>query len=102
PGAQEALVRAVITANPRTVVVVNAGAQVDLACASGAAALLTVWYAGEEGAAALAAVLTGAAEPAGRLPITFPARVEDLAAHGWYPGTEGRVTYGEGLFVGYR
>jgi len=102
PGAQEDLVRAVITANPRTVVVVNAGAPVDLACASGAAALLTVWYPGEEGAAALAAVLTGAAEPAGRLPITFPARVEDLAAHGWYPGTEGRVTYGEGLFVGYR
>jgi beta-glucosidase len=50
----------------------------------------------------LAEVLTGAAEPGGRLPISFPARLEDSAAHGWYPGSDGKVVYGEGTLVGYR
>ena len=65
------------------------------------------WYPGEEGADALADVITGASEPTGRLPVTFPARVEDgpagLGVEGdRYPGVEGRVVYGEGVFVGYR
>jgi beta-glucosidase len=47
-------------------------------------------------------VPTGDAEPGGRLPITFPRRLEDSAAHGWYPGSEGKVRYGEGTLVGYR
>ena len=65
------------------------------------------WYPGEEGADALADILIGAAEPTGRLPVTFPARVEDgpagLGIEGErYPGVEGRVVYGEGVLVGYR
>ena len=65
------------------------------------------WYPGEEGADALADMLIGAAEPSGRLPVTFPARVEDgpagLGVEGdRYPGLEGKVVYGEGILVGYR
>lgn len=102
PGEQEALVRAVCTANPRTVVVVVAGAPVDLACAHDAAALVLPWLGGEEAAGAIADVLLGDAEPAGRLPVTWPLRLEHTPAFGAFPGDGDRVTYAEGLLSGYR
>ena len=105
PGRQRELVEAVIAANPRTVVVVNAGSPVEMPWAERAAAVLMTWYPGEEGADALADILVGASEPGGRLPITFPARVEDGPTGGdtrRYPGENGEVFYEEGVFVGYR
>ncbi|CAN5740138.1 glycoside hydrolase family 3 C-terminal domain-containing protein [soil metagenome] len=101
-GDQEELVRRVVAANANTVVVVNAGAPVDLACAEGAAGVVVVWYPGEEGAPALADVVAGVVDPGGRLPITFPERIEDSASFDWYPGADGQVAYGEGVFVGHR
>lgn len=101
-GDQDELVRRVLAVNPRTIVVVNSGAPVAMPWAGEAAAVLMLWYPGEEGAAALADMVVGAAEPSGRLPITFPVRIEDTAAYGWYPGSEGKVAYREGVFVGYR
>ena len=77
PGRQSELVEAVLEVNRRTVVVVNAGSPVDMPWASRAGAVLMTWYPGEEGADALADMLVGLAEPSGRLPVTFPARVED-------------------------
>ena len=56
---------------------VNAGSPVEMPWAERAGAVLVTWYPGEEGADALADILVGASEPAGRLPITFPVRVED-------------------------
>jgi len=107
PGRQRELVEAVLEVNRRTVVVVNAGSPVDMPWASRAGAVLMTWYPGEEGADALADMLVGLGEPSGRLPVTFPARVEDgpagLGVEGErYPGVEGRVVYGEGVLVGYR
>ena len=107
PGRQRELVEAVLEANPRTVVVVNAGSPVDMPWASRAGAVLMTWYPGEEGADALADMLVGTADPSGRLPVTFPARAEDgpagLGVEGdRYPGIEGKVVYGEGTLVGYR
>ena len=107
PGRQRELVEAVLEVNPRTVVVVNAGSPVEMPWAARAGAVLMTWYPGEEGADALADMLVGLAEPSGRLPVTFPARVEDgpagLGVEGdRYPGIEGKVTYGEGVLVGYR
>jgi beta-glucosidase len=101
-GEQDRLVRQVAAANPNTVVVVNAGSPVEMPWADDVRAVVMLWYPGEEGAPALARVLTGAVEPGGRLPITFPRRLEDSATHGWYPGSEGKVHYGEGTLVGYR
>jgi beta-glucosidase len=101
-GEQDELVRRVAAANPNTVVVVNAGSPVAMPWADDVGAIVMLWYPGEEGAPALARILTGAAEPGGRLPITFPRRLEDSAADGWYPGSEGKVIYGEGTLVGYR
>ncbi len=105
PGEQDELIRRVSAANPRTIVVLNTGSPVDITATGGAAALLTVWYPGEQGAAALAEVVTGRADPGGRLPITFPRSLADTPAAGSaqaYPGADGQVVYSEGLLVGYR
>ena len=99
PGRQDELVARVAEANPRTVVVVNAGAPVLLPWAGDVAAILLAWFPGQEFGNALADVLTGAAEPGGRLPTTWPASEEGL------PSTQpqnGVLAYDEGLFVGYR
>lgn len=102
PGAQDALVRAVLAANPRTVVVVNAGAPVVCDWAEQAPALLMTWFGGQEAAEALADVLLGETDPAGRLPTTFPVRLADTPAFPLFPGEAGTARYGEGVFVGYR
>jgi beta-glucosidase len=99
PGRQDELVARVAAANPRTVVVVNAGAPVLLPWADDVAAILLAWFPGQEFGNALADVLTGAAEPGGRLPTTWPKSEEGL------PQTtpdNGVLSYDEGIFVGYR
>jgi len=101
PGDQDALVEAVIAVNPRTVVVLSTGAPYALPWIDHAPAVVEAWLGGEEGPDAVARILFGRAEPSGRLPVSFPRRLEDTPAHGFYPGGES-VTYGEGLFVGYR
>ncbi|MEU9164797.1 glycoside hydrolase family 3 C-terminal domain-containing protein [Streptomyces sp. NPDC048424] len=101
PGRQDDLVRAVAAVNPNTVVVVNAGSPVELPWREEVAAVLLAWFPGQEGGAALADVLLGDAEPGGRLPTTWPARFADAPVTEVAP-TEGRLEYGEGLFIGYR
>ena len=102
PGDQDELVRRVCAANPRTVVVVNAGAPVQLDWADDAAAVLNAWFGGQEMADAVTDVLLGDAEPAGRLPVTIPLRIEHTPAYGAFPGGNHRVAYSEGLLLGYR
>lgn len=102
PGDQDELVRRVCAANPRTVVVVNAGAPVQMDWADDAAAVLVPWLGGEEMAEAVADVLLGVSEPAGRLPVTVPLRIEHSPAYGAFPGSNHHVGYTEGLLVGYR
>jgi beta-glucosidase len=65
-------------------------------------ALVQAWYPGQECGNALADVLFGDVTPSGKLPQTFPRRLEDNPAYLNYPGENGHVLYGEGLFVGYR
>ncbi len=101
-GQQNALVAAVVAANPRTIVVLQTGSPVTLPWLTDVPALLQAWYPGQECGNAIADVLLGVAEPGGRLPQTFPLRLEDNPAYLNYPGENGRVRYGEGLFVGYR
>ena len=102
PGGQDELVRRVAAVNPRTVVVVNAAATVDLPWADDVAAVLQSWFGGQEMAAGVADVLVGEAEPGGRLPTTIPVRIEHSPAHDNFPGENGELRYGEGVFMGYR
>jgi beta-glucosidase len=104
PGNQDEVIEAVARANTRTVVVLNTGGPVVMPWLEQTAAVLEMWYPGQQGANATAAILTGVAEPGGRLPITFPRRLADnpTADPSRYPGRNGLADYGEGLFIGYR
>ncbi len=106
PGAQNALIAAVAAANPRTVVVLQTGGPVEMPWVRDVAAVLQVWYPGQEVGNAVADLLLGHAEPGGRLPQSFPVQWSDNPAHSHdpevYPGLDGRVRYAEGVFVGYR
>ena len=65
-------------------------------------AVIQGWFGGQEFGGALADVLDGTAEPAGRMPFTVPHRIEDTPSFGNFPGEAGEVRYGEGLLIGYR
>jgi len=66
------------------------------------AAVVEAWYPGQECGNAIADVLFGDVNPSGKLTETFPLRLQDNPAYINYPGENGRVYYGEGIFVGYR
>ncbi|MFI5625898.1 beta-glucosidase H [Nocardioides sp. NPDC051685] len=101
PGRQDELVEAVLAANPRTIVIVNSGAPVELPWRDRTAALLLSWFGGQEYGHALADVLTGVREAGGRLPTTWPKRLEDAPVSSTTP-IEGVVRYEEGVHIGYR
>jgi beta-glucosidase len=102
PGTQERLVERVTDANARTAIVLNAASPIEMDWAERAAAVMQVWFPGEELGAALADVLFGDVSPSGRLPTTIPFRLEDAPSASYYPGRDGKVEYGEGLLMGYR
>lgn len=102
PGEQNELVARVAEANPNTIVIVNAGSPVHMPWLDKVKAVLQVWYLGQEMGNAITDVLFGEADPGGRLPTTFPKRLQDSPAYINYPGENGRVYYGERLYVGYR
>jgi len=102
PGEQPELIRRVVATGRPTVVVVNAASPIDLSWCDGVAATVQCWFGGQELGAAIADVLTGAAEPGGRLPTTIPVRIEHNPSYDNFPGENGEVRYGESVFMGYR
>lgn len=101
PGPQVELIRAVAAVNPKTVVVMYAGAPVAMPWLDAVPAVLEAYYPGQEGGNAVMNVLWGDVNPSGKLPVSFPKRLEDNPAYLYYPGQRD-VHYGEGIFVGYR
>jgi beta-glucosidase len=101
-GDQVALIEKVAAANANTVVVLNTGSPITMNWLDKVAAVVQAWFPGQECGHAIADVLFGDVNPSGRLPQTFPRRLEDNPAYINYPGENGRVHYGEGIFVGYR
>jgi beta-glucosidase len=104
PGDQDRLITEVARSNPRTVVVLNTPGPVFMPWLDEVAAVLQVWYPGEQFGTALARVLFGDDDPGGRLPVTFPAHAGQgpVQAAGQYPGVGGVATYTEDILVGYR
>ncbi len=102
PKRQDELIARVADANPRTIVVINAGSPVAMDWSERAAAILQLWYPGQECGHALADVLFGDVDPGGRLPLTIPVRMQDTPALLDVPGEDLRIAYSEGLFVGHR
>lgn len=104
PYGQDEVIQQVLKANPNTVVILSAGAPVEMkSWVHETKALVWNWYAGMEGGSALAEVLLGEVNPSGRLPETFPQSHLDCPAIclGEFPGKE-KVHYREGIYVGYR
>ncbi|MEV4643443.1 glycoside hydrolase family 3 C-terminal domain-containing protein [Saccharopolyspora sp. NPDC049357] len=101
PGRQDDLVQAVLAANPRTVVLVNSGAPVLLPWREQAAAIVLNYFAGQEYGAAVGDLLTGAREPGGRLPTTWPAALDDVPVLDVTP-VDGTLAYDEDIHIGYR
>lgn len=101
PGEQDELVCRVAAVNPRTIVVVNAGAPVLLPWRDDVAAVLATWFPGEQGGAAIADVLLGRVEPGGRLPMTWPAADTDGPLLSTTP-VDGVLDYAEGVHIGHR
>ncbi|MEY2756050.1 MAG: hypothetical protein RJB65_2408, partial [Actinomycetota bacterium] len=102
PGTQDELVRRVSEVSPATVVVINAGSPVGMPWLDEVDAVLMTWFPGQEMGRALVDVLSGAEEPQGRLPVTFPAHMQDTPAGEHHPGRNGVAQYREGRLMGYR
>ncbi len=103
PVGQPELIRAVTALNPRSIVVLNTGGAVATAeWIGGLPAFVQSWFPGQDGGRAVAEILFGDINPSGKLPFTYDRRWEETAAHGNYPGANGKVTYAEDIFVGYR
>jgi beta-glucosidase len=103
PANQTALVSQLAAANPNLAVVLANGSAVRLSdWEHHAPAILECWLSGQAAGGAAADLLIGAANPSGRLAETLPLRLEDNPSYLNFPGEQGHVRYGEGVFVGYR
>jgi len=104
PAAQLETLRLAIAANPRTIVVLNAGGGVDMhTFVDRVPALLFAWYPGQEGGRAIADVLLGEVNPSGKLPMTLAKRYADYPSASSYNLDQAKKTpYAEGVFAGYR
>lgn len=107
PFGQDELIKAVLKANPKTVVVLMGGGAIDMTqWVDNTPAIIQAWYAGMEGGNALAKIIFGDINPSGKLPMTFPKTLADAPAHklGEYPGDKDTIYqhYMEDIYVGYR
>ena len=104
PYGQDELIMALSQVNDNMAVVILSGNAVAMPWIGQVPSVLLGWYGGSEGGRAIADVLFGDVNPSGKLPFTFPVRLEDNPAH--YNGktfpTRGKNHYDEGIFLGYR
>jgi beta-glucosidase len=102
PGRQDEIVRAAAAVNPKIVVITTSGAAIAMPWLDQVRAVLHGWFPGQEAGAAFTDVLLGDVSPSGKLPVSFPKRLEDEPAFGSFPGAGGKVAYKEGILIGYR
>ena len=104
PYGQDAVIEALAKANPRLAVVIVSGNAVAMPWVDNVNAIVEAWYCGSQSGTALADIIFGDVNPSGKLPVTFPVRLEDNGAHalGAYDPASTEAHYSEGIFVGYR
>lgn len=104
PYHQDRLIKELCKANPNTVVVIISGNAVAMPWVKEVPGIVEAWYSGSEAGHALASVLFGEVNPSGKLPFTFPVKLEDNGAHALqaYPGDGESVEYKDDIYVGYR
>lgn len=104
PYHQDKVISELAKVNKHLIVVNISGNAVAMPWIQQVPAIVQGWFLGTESGNALAAVLFGDVNPSGKLPFTFPVKLEDNSAHsvGEFPGKDGQVNYKEGIFVGYR
>jgi beta-glucosidase len=107
PWGQDAVIDAVATANPNTIVVLETGNPVTMPWRDKVKAIVQAWYPGQAGAQAIAEIIAGKVNPSGRLPITFPESLDqtprpELPGMGTPWGTPTTIEYNEGAEIGYR
>ncbi|KAJ5562800.1 hypothetical protein N7461_001561 [Penicillium sp. DV-2018c] len=101
PGSDE-LISRVLDVNPNAVVVIQSGTPVTMPWVHKAKALVQAWFGGNELGNGIADVLYGDVNPSGKLPLTFPVRLQDNPSYLNFRSERGRVLYGEDIYVGYR
>ena len=106
PFGQDELIEALLGVNKNLVLVLLSGNAVDMPWVSQVPAIVQGWYLGSMGGKSLADILSGAVNPSGKLPFSFPARLKDCGAHAFdelsYPGDSIKQEYKEDILVGYR
>ena len=103
PPEQVRVIAAASAANPRTIVVLQSGADVNMAgWVEAVPALVDAWFPGQAGGRVVAQILFGDVNPSGHLPDTFGVDWSTVAGFGQYPGVGGKADYSEGIYVGYR
>ncbi|WP_288881622.1 glycoside hydrolase family 3 C-terminal domain-containing protein [uncultured Bacteroides sp.] len=106
PFGQDELVEALLGVNKNLVLVLLSGNAVEMPWVSRVPAIVQGWYLGSMGGKSLADILSGAVNPSGKLPFSFPAKLTDCGAHAFdelsYPGDSIKQEYKEDILVGYR
>lgn len=102
PFREAELIARVAKVNKNTTVVIQAGSATEMPWLDDVNAVVQAWYGGNEAGNAIADVVYGKINPSGRLPLSFPKRKEDIAAHNNFKSARTRVEYGEGIWVGYK
>ena len=102
PANQDILIESILKANQNTVIVLNSGSPVSMPWIDKSKAIIQSWFGGQEYGNSLADIIFGKVNPSGKLPTTFPKRIEDTPAFGCYPGENSQMDYEEKLLVGHR
>ncbi len=106
PFAQDDLINDIIKVNTNTSVILVSGNAVEMPWHNKTKAIIQTWYLGSQAGLAIADIISGDVNPSGKLPFSFPKKLQDNAAHSFgkisYPGDSINQIYKEGILVGYR
>lgn len=106
PFGQDELIRDILSVNSELAVILLSGNAMAMPWIDDVRAVMQSWYPGSEGGRAIADIISGDVNPSGKLPFSFPVKLEDNGAHAFdalsYPGVDDRQVYKEDILVGYR